>query len=554
MNRRIRHAYQTILAHETGYSRKDPGGRIKIALAYPNTYYVGMSNLGFHTMYHIFNSRPDTLCERVFLPSFDLECIYRDSSTPLVSIESQTPVREFHVLAFSCSFENDYLNCLKIMDLAGLPLHSSERDEKHPIVIMGGACTFFNVEPITPFIDCFLCGEGEGIGNEFLDLYRIWLNSREQRYDLFHNLLDIEGVYVPMFYDYRYDNQGKISELIIHKDARERIQPRIEKNIDLLKTSTVIYSHNSEFSNMCLLEVTRGCPRGCYFCLLSKVYKPFRERKLETLLKLAREGLSRREKIGLIGASLTDYKDLERLCEGILSMGGKISLCSIRLDNLSDRLMESMVISGIKTITLAPEAGREPLRSSIGKADITDDKIIEGIEKLIKWDIPNLKLYFMVGLPNETEEDVKGIVRLAKRIKHHAVQISKGKGALRHITISVNSFVPKPLTRFQFYPMEPVELLNKKIRYIKKEVRSLKGINCTHDMPKWSYIQGLLARGDRRVGELLLLAYQENGNWNKAFSKINLGPDFYLHREIEEEEIPPWFLWMKKQFYKTKTL
>jgi radical SAM superfamily enzyme YgiQ (UPF0313 family) len=235
-------------------------------------------------------------------------------------------------------------------------------------------------------------------------------------------------------------------------------------------------------------------------------------------------------------------------------MGGKISLCSMRIDNLSDRLMESLVISGIKTITLAPEAGRESLRSSIGKADISDDKIIEGIEKLIKWDIPNLKLYFMVGLPNETEEDVKAIVRLAKRIKHHAAQISKGRGALRHITISVNSFVPKPLTRFQFYPMESVELLNKKIRYITKEVRLLKGINCTHDMPKWSYIQGLLARGDRRVGELLLLAYQENGNWNRAFSKINLGPDFYLHRVIEEEDIPPWVLWIKDKFYKTKAL
>jgi radical SAM superfamily enzyme YgiQ (UPF0313 family) len=554
MNKRIIREYRKVLDQETDYSRKDPGGRIKIALAYPNTYYVGMSNLGFHTMYHIFNSRPDTLCERVFLPSPDLEKVYRNSSTPLLSIESQTPVREFHILAFSCSFENDYLNCLKILDLAGLPLRSSKRDEGHPIVAMGGACTFFNVEPITPFIDCFICGEGESIGNEFLDLCRAWLDSGEKRYDLFHRLLDIKGIYVPVFYDYRYDNQGKISELIIHKDAHERIQPRIENNIDLLKTSTAIYTHNSEFSNMYLLEVTRGCPRGCDFCLLSKVYKPFREKKLEGLLKLAREGLGRRDKIGLVGASLTDYRDLEGLCEGILSMGGKISLCSMRLDNLSDRLMEFLVVSGIKTITLAPEAGREQLRSSIGKADITDDKIIECIEKLVKWEIPNLKLYFMVGLPNETEEDVKAVVRLAKRIKHHAAQVSKGRGALRHITISVNSFVPKPLTRFQFYPMESVELLNKKIRYIAKEARLLRGISCTHDMPKWSYIQGLLARGDRRIGELLLLAYKEKGNWKKAFSKINLGPDFYLYREIEEGDIPPWALWVKEKFYKTKTL
>jgi radical SAM superfamily enzyme YgiQ (UPF0313 family) len=348
-----------------------------------------------------------------------------------------------------------------------------------------------------------------------------------------------------MFYDYSYDNQGKISKLIIHNNASESIQPRIEKNIDLLRTTTSICTQNSEFGNMYLLEVTRGCPRGCNFCLLGKIYKPFRERRLKTLLKLSKEGLSRREKIGLIGASLTDYKDLELLCEGILSMGGKLSLCSMRIDNLSDRLMESLVISGIRSITLAPEAGCEKLRSSIGKADITDDKIMEGVEKLIKWEIPNLKLYFMIGLPNETEEDVEAIVQLAKRIKHHAVQISRGKGGLRQITISVSSFVPKPLTPFQFYPMESVELLNRKIRYLTKEIKSLKGFSCTHDVPKWAYIQGLLAKGDRRVGEMLFLAYQENGNWNKAFSKINLSPDFYIYRRMNEEDIPPWALWMK---------
>ncbi len=547
MNRKIRQAYNAVLAQETDYIKKDPGGKIKIALAYPNSYYVGMSNLGFHTMYQVFNTMPDTLCERVFLPSRDLDWVFRNTSTPLLSLESQTPIREFDVLAFSCSFENDYLNCLKIMDLAGLPIRSSDRDETYPLVVMGGACTFFNVEPMASFIDCFICGEGEGIGNEFLDVCRAWFEAGEKRQDLLLQLLGIEGIYVPKFYDYKYDNQGGISELIIHKDAPERILPRIEKDIDLLKTSTTIFTHNSEFCHMYLMEVSRGCPRRCNFCLLSQVYKPFRQRKLETLLKLAREGLTRREKIGLIGASLTDYKDLEELCEGVLSLGGKISLCSMRVDNLTDRLMESLIKSGVKTVTLAPETGREGLRSSIGKADITDDMIMEGVNRLLKWEVPNLKLYFMIGLPNETEEDVEAIVQLVRRIKHHAVQMSKGKGGLRQITISVCSFVPKPITRFQFCPMEPVGLLNRKISYLAKKLRLIKGINFTHDLPKWSFIQGLMARGDRRVGEFLFQAHKENGNWTKAFRRVNLSPDFYLYRTLKEEDIPPWVLWRNGQ-------
>ena len=546
MKRKITQAYRAILDQETDYVKKDPGGKIRIALAYPNTYYVGMSNLGFQTMYHIFNARPDTLCERVFLPSKDLERIYRYSATPLLTLESQTPVKEFDILAFSCSFENDYLNCLKIIDLAGLPLRFKERDDTCPIVIMGGVCTFFNVEPMTAFMDCFICGEGESIGNEFLDLYRAWCESGQRKYDFFLSLLGLEGVYIPIFYDYRYDRQGSITDLIIHKDAPERIRPRTEKDIDLLKTSSVISTHNTEFCDMCLLEVTRGCPRGCSFCLLSQIYKPFRQRGLEMLLNMVKDGLGRREKIGLIGASLTDYKDLEALCEGILSEGGKFSLCSMRADSLSDRLMASLGKSGIKTVTLAPEAGSEEIRSSIGKPDMTNDKIMQGVERLVKYKIPNMKLYFMIGLPNEAPKDIEAIILLIKKIRHHAAQISRGRGGLRQITISVSSFVPKPLTPFQFYPMESVELLNNKIRYLTKSIGALKGINFTHDLPKWSYIQGLMARGDRRVGEMLFLAHQKDGNWSRAFKEINLSPDFYLYRPIKEDDIPPWILWLKR--------
>ena len=544
MSKKIRQAYQAILGEETGYVHKDTGGKIKIALAYPNTYYVGMSNLGLHTMYRIFNARPDTLCERVFLPSRDMEWLYRNSGTPLLTLESQTPVKAFDILAFSCSFENDYLNCLKMMALAGLPLQSSERDVSDPIVVMGGACTFFNTEPMAPFMDCFICGEGERIGNEFLDSYRDWYESGGSKQEFCHALLRIPGMYVPVFYDFRYDHQGRISDVIVHQDAPQRIRPRIERDTDLLRTGTAIFNQYSEFSHMYLLEVTRGCPRGCRFCLLSQVYKPFRYRRIDTLLRMVQDGMAYRERIGLVGASLTDYPDLDDLCEGILSLGGRISLSSMRIGGISDRLMDCLVKSGIKTITLAPEAGSERLRSSIGKEDITDEKIMTDIGKLLAWKVPHLKIYFMIGLPGETETDVEAIVNLIKKVKHHAVHYVKRKKGLFQISISVSSFVPKPLTPFQFYPMESIDLLKRKIRYLGREFRDMHGVHYTHDLPKWSYIQGLLSRGDRRVGEILLRAQQENGDWHRACIDVNMSPDFYLYRRMGDKEIPPWVLWV----------
>ncbi|MBN2373421.1 radical SAM protein [bacterium] len=547
MDKKDRMAYATILSKESGYIRKDPGGRMRIALAYPNKYYVGMSNLGLHAMYRVFNSRPDTLCERIFLPSRDLEWIHRNHSIPLLSLESQTPVREFDILAFSCSFENDYLNCLKMMDMAGIPLRARERDGTYPIVVMGGACTFFNVEPMSPFMDCFICGEGEGVGNDFMDVFGRWLDAQESRDVLLRSLLHIDGIYCPEFYEYRYDDRGVICDLVIHDNAPEHIRPRIEHDINELNTSTAIFNEESEFGHMYLLEVTRGCPRGCHFCLLSRIYKPFRQRELQNLLKSAGEGLKKRRRVGLMGASLTDYRDIVELCEGILSMGGEVSLCSLRADDLSDRLMECLAKTGIRTITLAPEAGRECLRAVIGKGDMTDEKIMESVERLVKWGVPNLKLYFMVGIPGETEEDMAAIITLVKKIGHHTSQISKGKGALRQITISLSSFVPKPLTLFQYYPMQPVEILNKKIRYIAREARSIKGITCVNDLPKWSFIQALLSRGDRRAGEILHMAHLEKGNWSRAFSQLNINPEFYLNYPFKKGDMPPWGLWLKQK-------
>ncbi|MGA1794694.1 MAG: radical SAM protein [bacterium] len=544
MHRKLREAYHTILAQEEGYVRKDPGGRIMVALAYPNTYYVGMSNLGLHAMYRLFNARPDTLCERVFIPSPEVHLMRGGSAKPLVTLESRTPVREFDILAFSCSFENDYLGCLGILEMSGIPLRSSDRDDTHPLVVMGGACTFFNVEPMASFIDCFLCGEGELLGQEFLDAYREWVESGGGKEDLLLGLRRIEGMYIPSLYEYGYDGKGRISGIHVLRDAPDRIHARITGDLDRFETSTAIFNRHSEFSGMFLAEVSRGCPRGCKFCLLSTIYRPFRQRGVDSLLAMVRNGVTRRERIGLVGASLTDYADLEDLCQGIRALGGKVSLCSLRADHLTDGLLDVLVQSDIRTVTLAPETGSEQLRASIGKADMTDDRIMDGVERLVHRGIPLLKLYFMVGLPGETTRDVEAIVRLVKRIRHCAVQAGKGKRGFRQIALSVSSFVPKPLTRFQFHPMESTEQLAGKIRYIARETRSIRGVTCTHDVPKWSYIQALLSRGDRRVGEVLLQAHQEHGNWHRAFRSINLSPDFYLFREMDEQDTPPWMLWM----------
>ncbi|MGA1824300.1 MAG: B12-binding domain-containing radical SAM protein [bacterium] len=534
--------HKQILKDEHNTIYKERGGRIGIVLAYPNTYYVGMSNLGFHTIYFHFNKRADVVCERIFLPDKEQFEIYQTLHIPLATLESGIQAQEFDIIAFSCSFESDYVNILKILELSNIPLRSKDRGDEFPLVIMGGACTFFNPEPIADYIDVFLCGEGENLCNEFLDSFKTtYQNEGKER--LFKNCASIKGVYIPKYYKYHFNNQGNIITIENDPIVPDRIMPRIEKDIDKLDAQTRIVSPHTEFGHMHLLEVSRGCPRACNFCILSRAYKPFRIKKIGHLLESAKQGLQYRDKIGLIGASICDYPHLDALCEGIMKAGGRISVSSLRADCISEKLLEYLIESGHQTITLAPEAASEKLRKSIGK-DISDEQFFYILAMIIKRRVPKLKLYFMIGLPGETMEDIEGIVSYAKKIRHFSIASGKGKGNFKQITLSLNAFVPKPLTRFQRLPMEDLDSLNYKVKFLRKKIAPLRGITIIFSLPKWSYIQCLLSRGDRRVGHLLYNYHKSGKNWRSAFSNSNINADFYIYRYIKKNELLPWHLWI----------
>ena len=528
-----------ILRSERGTVRKEWGGRTAVCLIYPNYYHVGMSNLGFQTVYALLNSLTGVVCERAFLPTRkDLDVLRRRNGHPL-SIESQRPLTDFEILAFSVSFENDFINLLTILDLARIPLRSSERTQNNPLIIAGGVATFLNPEPLADFVDAFLLGEAEEILSEFMGRYQEARERRMGRDSFFHTLSTLQGAYVPRFYQPLYDREGFIREISVSAPFPQRVRRRFIEDINAFPTASVVLTPKTEFGNMTLLEVNRGCPRGCLFCSACSVYKPYRNRSLEHLTRMADEGLQKGTRIGLTGAAVSDHPDLESLCEHIVARGGKFSLASVRLDKVTARLASALRMGGLKTVALAPEAGSERLRVLVHKG-ITEEDVFRATEILLKNTVVNLRLYFLVGIPSETAEDVEGIVQLTRRIKHHMLQSAKISRRMGNITLSVNGLVPKPSTPLQWAPFEEVNNLHRKLKLIKNALRKVANVEVTHDVPKWSYIQALLSRGDRRVGEILLAVHQADGDWKRAFRKTNINPDFYVYRERNRDEILPW--------------
>jgi radical SAM superfamily enzyme YgiQ (UPF0313 family) len=562
---------KTLIAQEQDNVIKDPGGRVSVALVYPNRYHVGMSNLGFHTIYALLNSREDTVCERVFLP----DALLSDQES-LISLETQRMIHEFDIIAFSVSYENDYLNVLKILELARIPLDARDRTEHDPLVIAGGACAGFNPEPLARFIDCFMVGEGEETSLEFIDRYLAWKASwkackgerkggtsfpcspgpgqsgRGSREDLLKDLAGREGFYIPRFYRVHYHPDGRIAEIEATEDApahisqehQARISPSVILDLDAYETTTRVITPNTEFGDMFLVEISRGCRRSCNFCLMTSLYKPYRTRSPRALLPAIKRGLSYRERIGLISASTTDHPQIQEICSMILAEGGKVSVSSLRMESITPEILDCLAVSGHKTITLAPEAGSERLRKELGKS-MPDELIFDRVRQIIACGIPNLKLYFMVGLPSETEADVEAIVSLVKRIKHVMLQTARQKASLGKITVNINCFVPKPLSRFERCAMEQVSVLQSKLKFLSGRLKGMPNVQVLADVPKWAFIQGMLARADRRVGEILYQAHISGGNWKNACRTVNLNPEFYATRQRDETEILPWDLFRK---------
>jgi radical SAM superfamily enzyme YgiQ (UPF0313 family) len=539
MPERLVQKTRKILRSETGTVVKEWGGRTTVCLIYPNHYHVGMSNLGLQTLYGLLNDHPQIVCERAFLPSEeDLDSV-RKGGTPLLSLESQRPLGDFDILAFSISFENDFVNVLAILNLARIPLESLERTPQNPLIIAGGVATFLNPEPLADFVDLFLLGEAEEVLSEFMERFRDASQTGASQEDFLKSLGDLEGVYVPRFYRPSYDREGSLRHVSVRPPLPQRVKRRYVRDIDSFSTASVIRTPNTEFGDMTLLEVNRGCPRGCLFCSACFLYRPFRNRSLENLKTSAERELRGGNRIGLTGAAVSDHPGLETLCEFILNQGGTFSLASIRLDRVTERLGPLLKMAGLKTVALAPEAGSERLRDLVHKG-MTEEDIFRATEILLKNDIINLRLYFLIGIPSETDGDVEAIVQLTRRIKHRMLQSAKSTHRLGKITLSVNGLVPKPSTPFQWAPFDDIQNLRRKLNVIKNGLRKEANVNVTHDVPKWGYVQSLLSRGDRRVGKILLAVHQNGGDWKRALRQVNLNPDFYVHRERGRHELFPW--------------
>ena len=527
---------QALLADEQGTIRKDWGGKVSVALVYPNTYAVGMSNLGFQTIYEHLNRLPDVVCERAFLPDAgDVEELARTGEPPF-SLESLRPLRDFDLIGFSVTYEGDYINVLRLLALAGLALRAAERTRHDPIVLMGGVCAFSNPEPMAPFMDLIAVGEGEELVGELIRAYRESSHEREAFLDA---VGAIAGVYVPERYEIAYGPDSTISAVIPRDGAPPVVAKRRLKNVDEFETIALVRTPHAEYGHMALLEVGKGCGRGCRFCLEGQVYRPVRHRSPEALATTIATLAKDSKRIGLVGACVSDYPWIGDLLKVVEDNGMELSISSLRADSLTEPLVASLARGGHRTLTVAPEAGTERLRRVIRKP-ITDEHLYTACDLIRRHGIPNLKCYFMIGQPTETTEDVEAIPDLARRMLERLRVLDAAGHPFGRLTLSISSFVPKPWTPFQWAPFAGVEALSRKLEVIKRGVGRFSNVRVLHENPREAALQALLARGDRRVADFLEGAARLGGDWRRALRDWDGDPAFFTTRERSIDERMPW--------------
>ena len=526
INKRLKLKADSLLSKEKGTIFKDHGGKVSICLVYPNSYHVGMSNLGFQGVYNILNERTDIVCERAFLPDDEDINQYLKTKTPIFSLESKTPLQNFHIVAFSLSFENDYPNICKILKLSNIPCFSEERNKYHPLIIAGGACMCFNPEPVAPIFDLIFIGEAEESLAEFSDTLTILTAKGDDTKDeLKKTAMNIKGLYIPCFYEIKYDKNGKISSRKTLTNAPSLIEKGFINNLNDSKITYSIMTPETEFGDMKLIEIMRGCPWNCRFCMVGHVFSPSRRKSQEAILAEIQKARKFTKRVGLIGPSLSDYPGIEY----ILAMGDiDFSITSLRVGSKSKALIELM--KGRRSISIAPEAGSGRLRKVINKK-ISEPEILETSLTILNSGVETLRLYFMIGLPTETFSDIEAIIELIRKIR-----ASTHRG---NIVLSVSIFVPKPFTPFQWHPMDSPEAIKKKLRYIKKALRGHECIKVFNDLPKYALMQGLFSIGDRRVSKVLKVM-TEIEDWQQATITAGIDSDFYLFRKKEFDEILPW--------------
>lgn len=535
MSQQILRTLRKRLAAEAGAVVKPWGGRLSVALGYPNTYHQGMSNLGFQSVYQQVNANDQFLCERFFLPDpTDLD-EHRRTGFPVVSLESQRPLADFDLIAFSISFENDYLNLPKLFELGRIPLWREERSERHPLVLAGGVCAFLNPEPLADIMDVFAVGESEVL---LPDLLPILLEPNLGRSELLSRLGRMAGFYVPAGYEKIANVENRSAVFHPLPGYPQKVKRQFAADLDIGQAKTCVATSETEFGSMTLVEAARGCPRGCRFCAAGYIYLPFREHSGEHLRREILSELKQGDKVGLVAAAVTDYGDLAELGESILDKGGEVSVSSVRIDAVTPEQVRVLVASGHKTIALAPEAGSQRLRDVINKG-VDDRQILKAVDILAAGGIPNLKLYFMIGLPTEAGEDIDALVELVTRMREKWGAEGKKRGRLGRLILSINPFVPKPFTPLQWAPMESKNSLEKKYRQLKKVLGQLPNVEVNFESLRSAELQGTLARGDRALGRTLpLLA--SGVNLRTACKEFNLDYADYLHRERAEEEPFPW--------------
>jgi radical SAM superfamily enzyme YgiQ (UPF0313 family) len=527
-----------ILSTEVGYVRKPHAGRLRVALAFPNTYQVGMSNLGFQTVYQLFNAHDDVACERVFLPPREDVMEQHPARMPLLTLESQTPVADVDVLAFSVSFEWDYPNVLAILRLAGLPVRAADRTTRHPLVVIGGAVTFVNPEPLAPFADVIAAGEGEPLVPALV----LGLRAHRERDQLLRHLAAIGNFYVPSFYDIRYRDDGTIERCDPRpgSGAPAAVGKAVVKIADAVEPPcTSIFTPNTEFGSRFLVEVVRGCANLCRFCWAGYNYLPVRAFPAERILARAERARAHARRAGLVSIALCDHPDIELILARLGEMGYSISTASLRLDDLTETIVRRLRESGEHTFTIAPETGSDRLRRALNKA-VTNDEILDRANWMFANGVDNLKLYYMIGLPAETDEDLVAIRDLTLQLRDVMMKHARPRGRVGRIVGSVNPMIPKPSTAYQWIPMEHPAIIERKARRLRALMTGIDNVRFTIKSPRQAFYQALLSLGDRRIAPAIEAADLNGGNWRRAVADVHLDADFYVFRDRRQDLVLPW--------------
>ncbi len=547
---------------------------VRFAFCFPDLYEVGMSHLGMKILYGATNAVEDFWCERVFAPDTDMETLMRENNVPLFALESRDPIRTFDFIGFTLQYEMCYTTILNMLDLAGVPLHSTDRGDDMPLVVAGGPCAY-NPEPLADFFDIFILGEGEEVNLELMSLYREHKQKRYCKQKFLRAAAEIEGIYVPSLYQVTYHEDGTVAGITPKDGVRPTIRKRIIRDLNTCYyPESFVVPFIDIVHDRAMSEIFRGCIRGCRFCQAGFIYRPVREKSVDTIDKQSRClcDTSGYEEFSLSSLSTSDYTHLEELLTRLLSWAEEqhtnISLPSLRVDGFSEELANRLNVLRRSGLTFAPEAGTQRLRDAINK-NLSEEEILQTARKAFAGGWTSVKLYFMMGLPTETPDDVAGIAALGQKIVNCYYQNpDKPKGKSVCVSVSVSCFVPKPFTPFQWEPQDTIEQLREKQQLLRDSVTTRKISLSWHDA-ETCYLEAVLARGDRRLGAVLEAAFRRGFNldawsehfdfeaWMSIFREVGLSPDFYACRRREKQEILPWdhidigvtkeFLWSENQ-------